>query len=175
MSNSIAVRKNVYVAAPLFNVAEREFNGKLKDDLKQFFDVFLPQEDGGLIVEMVKTGLSYEQAAQRVFEMDIAALDRCDILLIVMDGRTIDEGAVFELGYVYSQGKPCYGLQTDDRRLLRTGNNPMIDCACRHVFSTLEDLLNWAERHSAKDPVHLLNSLDNFLDSSVNERTHGNC
>ncbi len=78
--------------------------------------------------------------------LDIAALKKCDFVLIVLDGRSVDEGAAFELGYAYALGKVCYGLQTDPRRLLKIGiNNPMIDCALQQVFSSVDDLVAWAK------------------------------
>jgi nucleoside 2-deoxyribosyltransferase len=60
-----------------------------------------------------------------------------------MDGRVIDEGASFELGYAYSRGKVCIGLKTDVRRLLAIGDNPMIECALRAVFGSVEGVLAW--------------------------------
>ncbi len=133
----------VYVAAPLFNVAEREFNARLKLSLLPHIDVFLPQEDGGLIGELVANGASAIEAASSVFAMDVAAIRRCDALLIVMDGRSIDEGASVELGIAYALGKLCVGLQTDVRRLILGRNNPMIDCALDAVFASEATLVNW--------------------------------
>jgi nucleoside 2-deoxyribosyltransferase len=138
-------REKIYVASPLFNFAEQEFNQKIKKTLSKYFDVFLPQEDGGLIVDLIRDGLSPEVAAREVFNIDTAALDSCDLLLIVLDGRTIDEGAAFELGYAYAKGKLCFGLQTDVRRLLSFGNNPMIECSCEIIFDSLDIMISWLE------------------------------
>lgn len=138
-------RKKIYVASPLFNSAEQEFNQKIKRTLSKHFDVFLPQEDGGLIVDLIKDGLSPEVAAHEVFKIDTGAIDSCDLLLIILDGRTIDEGAAFELGYAHAKGKLCFGLQTDIRRLLSFGNNPMIECSCEIIFDSLELMIGWLE------------------------------
>jgi nucleoside 2-deoxyribosyltransferase len=62
----------------------------------------------------------------KVFEGDLEAIRNSDVLLMILDGRAPDEGACFELGYAYSLNKVCVGLQTDVRRLLTIGNNPMI-------------------------------------------------
>jgi nucleoside 2-deoxyribosyltransferase len=75
-------------------------------------------------------------------------MKKCDLILIVLDGRTVDEGAAFELGYVFAMGKPCYGLQTDVRRLLLTGNNPMLDCSLLQVFQDTEELIHWAQKYT---------------------------
>ena len=137
-------RPLLYLAAPLFTESERLFNTTVKQTVQCAFDVYLPQEDGGLMVDMIRDGMTPCDAAQIVFAGDVRAIDRCDVLLIVLDGRTVDEGASFELGYAYSKHKTCYALQTDPRRLLQTGNNPMIDGACTKVFTSLEELTVWA-------------------------------
>ena len=134
----------LYLAGPLFSEAELKFNAWLKGKLQPFFDVYLPQEDGGLLVEMVADGMPPDLAARRVFGIDIRAMDECDMMLIVLDGRAVDEGAAFELGYAYAKGKPCYGLKTDPRQLLATGNNPMIDKSLKQVFGTVDELVTWA-------------------------------
>lgn len=135
----------LYLAGPLFSEAERSFNIKLKRLLEPFFKVYLPQEDGGLMTEMVANGMIPEQAAKRVFSLDILVLDACNYFLIILDGRSVDEGAAFELGHAYASGKPCYGLKTDCRQLLSIGNNPMIDCSLKMIFPDIPSLLNWAK------------------------------
>jgi len=147
-------RRLVYVAAPLFNVAEREFNARLKRNLLTHTDVFLPQEDGGLIAELVANGASASEAAASVFAIDVAAIRRCDALLLVMDGRTIDEGASVELGIAYALKKLCIGLQTDVRRLVLGRNNPMIDCALDVVFASEAALVNWTATQYGVGNVH---------------------
>ncbi|MBC7790753.1 MAG: nucleoside 2-deoxyribosyltransferase [Anaerolineae bacterium] len=148
-------RPRLYVAAPLFCAAELEFNKQVRDALSGAFDVYLPQEDGGLLREMLEDGVSLEEGGRLVFERDIEALRSSDFLLISLDGRTVDEGAAFELGFAHALGKPCYGLQTDARRLLPIGNNPMLEGALQQVFSSLEELHAWAQ--SAGDTVRKQN------------------
>lgn len=143
-------RPRLYFAAPLFSHAERSFNGLAVSHLRSFFDVYLPQNDGGLLVDMIDRGIDPEEAANQVFNLDIAALKECDVILVVLDGRSVDEGAAFELGCAYMLGKQCYGLQTDPRRLLKTGNNPMLDCALHQVFASLDDLFEWAQSFAQK-------------------------
>lgn len=140
---------NIYVAGPLFNSEQLSFNISLKRCLSKFFDVYLPQEDGGLMTDMIAHGMSREAAAHTVFAADIRALQQCDFLLILMDGRTVDEGSAFELGFAYSLCKPCYGLQTSKGQLPQAVMNPMISCSLRHIFESVSALVNWAQR-SAK-------------------------
>ena len=148
-------KKKLYFAAPLFNSMEQQFNRELANMLARFFDVYLPQEDGGLMADMIKNGMKPERAAMEEFHADIKAVSSCDILLIILDGRTVDEGAAFELGFAYALGKPCFGLQTDVRRLLYTGNNPMLESSLCHVFQDVSALLIWAERYSIMEDYNI--------------------
>lgn len=142
----------LYFAAPLFNDSEREFNKKVAQSLGKWFDIYLPQRDGGLLTDLVRRGVSVEDAYQSIFERDVQAIRECDLLLIVLDGRSVDEGATFELGLAYSLGKVCLGLQTDSRRLLPIGNNPMIQCALKCVFQDIGELYSWAENSYVRPP-----------------------
>lgn len=148
----ISNRPNVYLAAPLFSISERQWNISLRNRLGEFCDVYLPQEDGALLVDLVANGVPVQEAKSTIFARDIEAIERCNILLLVMDGRVIDEGASFELGYAYSRGKICIGFKTDVRSLLSIGDNPMIECALRDIFSDMHEISEWIrngrwERH----------------------------
>lgn len=138
----------IYLAAPLFSAAERSRNTQLRDLMSTFAKVHLPQEDGGLIFDLVKSGMSPVEAKHRIFRDDISAIARCDVLVIVMDGRTIDEGASFELGYAFALGKACVGLKTDSRSLFTFGDNPMIEGAVREIFNDEASLCSWLEEYN---------------------------
>jgi len=146
----MCAKRNLYFAAPLFSEAELQFNVDLRNALSELFNVYLPQEDGQLLVKLVRDGVSVAAAKKSIFSHDMAALDKCDILLIVLDGRTVDEGAAFELGVAFTLGKKCVGLQTDPRQLLPVGNNPMIECALGRIFKSKSDLIAWAKLESIK-------------------------
>jgi nucleoside 2-deoxyribosyltransferase len=133
-------RISIYLAAPLFSVAERAFNVALRDDLLAFGRVFLPQEDGHLLAAMIDDGVDPVLARQIVFDRDMNAIVGCDLLVAVLDGRAVDEGVAFEIGVAYQLGRAVFGLQTDPRRLLPSGNNPMIQCALSGVDHTVEAL-----------------------------------
>lgn len=139
----------VYLAAPLFSQAERAMNKSLRDAIASFANVYLPQEDGGLILDLVGDGMPLEQAKSKVFQLDIDAIRACDVLVIVLDGRTVDEGAAFELGYAFATGKVCVGLKTDPRMLLPIGDNPMIEVALRKIFHDERDLVSWLASYDA--------------------------
>ena len=161
MTISLSYRKaRIYLAAPLFTPRERAFNADLKALLSEKFDVYLPQVDGLLLADLVRQGVNVEVAEKLVFDADVASMKEVDLLLAVLDGASIDEGVAFEIGFVYSLGKRCVGLQTDIRRQLPTGNNPMIGRSLSRIFMNVDELLDWANwfgshshaRHSSACP-----------------------
>jgi nucleoside 2-deoxyribosyltransferase len=133
----------VYFAAPLFNERERQFNSCLVGQLEDYVNVFLPQRDGALLVDMLAAGVPQCVAERRVFEQDCVAMIRADVLVAVLDGGHIDEGVAFEIGFAHALGKPCIGLQTDVRRALRSGNNPMIAQGLTEILSDVEAIVAW--------------------------------
>ncbi|AVO46632.1 nucleoside 2-deoxyribosyltransferase [Phreatobacter cathodiphilus] len=139
----------IYLAAPLFNDMERSFNARLAALLEPFSDVFLPQRDGKLMRDLVRQGMALESARQLVFEADIDALKRCSHVVAVLDGRTVDEGVAFEIGYARALNKFCIGLKTDDRALLPSGDNPMILAGCHEMFGSVVALVDYLRNDDA--------------------------
>jgi nucleoside 2-deoxyribosyltransferase len=138
-----------YFAAPLFNEMERRYNLEVVERIENCLDVFLPQRDGGLLVKLVNEGLSVDAAERSIFEKDLSAIEAADIVISVLDGAHIDEGVAFELGFAFALGKPCVGLQTDARRQLPTGNNPMLNRSLSPIFQTQDHLLEWLQHFVA--------------------------
>lgn len=134
----------IYFAAPLFNERERGYNLDVATALGVFAGVYLPQRDGSLLTEMVAAGVPLVVAEQRIFAQDCDALHRSDLLVAVLDGAHIDEGVAFEIGFARAIGCCCVGLQTDVRRALPTGNNPMIQAGLLKVFAELPSLIAFA-------------------------------
>jgi nucleoside 2-deoxyribosyltransferase len=138
----VSRKPRAYLAAPLFNEMERSFNANIELMLAPFIDVFLPQRDGGLLTKLVADGMALNLAKKYVFKKDVDAIASSDIIIAVLDGRTVDEGVAFELGYGYALGKLCIGLKTDDRTLLSTGDNPMITESCHRILTSVDELVN---------------------------------
>ena len=134
-----------YFAAPLFNEMERGYNNHVTRQLEEYVDVFLPQRDGGLLMQYVKEGISPDIAASLIFQKDLSAIQNADLLIAVLDGNAIDEGVAFEIGYMFATGGTCVALQTDVRRALPTGNNRMISSAMTAVFQTVSELIEWVK------------------------------
>lgn len=137
-------RLKVYIASALFSDAERSTNEAMASILDKWCDVFLPQRDGYLLTTLIERGMGVNEAYSFVFKKDIAAISRCDAVVINLDGRTIDEGAAFELGYAYANSKLCVGYRTDVRVLLQWGLNPMITAPLERVLTCHTELDEWA-------------------------------
>ena len=145
-------RPLIYLAAPLFSEAELSYNLLLASILERHVDVYLPQRDGGKLVDLVAQGVETNLAYKSIFDRDVEALKDADVLFLLMDGRSIDEGAAFELGYAAALKKSCVGLQTDPRRLLPLGNNPMIQVPLKLVFRNIDEVAQWAENFRSQRP-----------------------
>ncbi len=103
--------KTVYLAAPLFSEAERDFNRKLGEEIKSVgFKVFLPQEDSNNIKDE-------KNRQEIIFNKNVAAIERSDIIAAVIDGTDVDSGTAWEIGHAFAKGKTIIGLRTDFRTL----------------------------------------------------------
>ncbi|MCX6689363.1 MAG: nucleoside 2-deoxyribosyltransferase [Methanoregula sp.] len=102
----------IYLAAPLFSEAEREYNRAIAGLLKEnLFDVFLPQENGDI------SSARDRQAYVRIFTENKKALDNADLVVAIIDGADADSGTAWEMGYATALGKPVIALRTDFRQV----------------------------------------------------------
>ena len=134
--------KRIYIAEPMFSYAELSYNEMIANKLQSAnFDVFLPQRSGYKLVELMRE-MTPNKARKTIFEKDIKEVEKSDIIVIVLDGRTIDEGACVELGYGYALGKICYGLKTDPRTMMNGQINPMISECLNSILSSVDELIS---------------------------------
>ena len=129
----------IYLAAPLFNERERKYNSYLKQLLNH--DVFLPQEDGELITNLLREGMDLRTAIARIHQNDLKALHQCELMIAVLDGAHVDSGVAFEIGFFSALGKPIIGMHNDTRSELPFGHNPMIAGALEKVVTNDQELL----------------------------------
>lgn len=126
----------IYFAAPLFSDAERDFNKKMSELLRgHLFEVFLPQETGD------NESSREASSNKRIFEENLSALKKCDIVVCVIDGADADSGASWEMGYAYALGKKIIALRTDFRRV---GKNEIVNLMLEEsavVVNSQEELL----------------------------------
>jgi nucleoside 2-deoxyribosyltransferase len=95
----------LYLAGPLFTLAEQSFNTELARFLEgEGFEVWLPQDHE-----------PRSNTATAIFEMDVEALDWADMVVACMDGPDPDSGTAWECGYAYAKGKPIVCYRTDFR------------------------------------------------------------
>lgn len=141
----------LYFAAPLFNEAERQFNTALAAQLeKAGFSVFLPQRDGVEKNQMPFKDMEPDVRRKAIFQLDEATIKESDIFLIILDGRTPDEGACVELGIAHTHrsltGMPQHivGLHTDLRAAFVGAKlNPMIKVPIDFITPHQEELLRY--------------------------------
>jgi nucleoside 2-deoxyribosyltransferase len=109
----------VYLAAPLFSEAERNYNLSIAELLrKNFFDVFLPQVNGDDSESRTK------EKQFRIFSDNLNALKNADVLVAIIDGADADSGTSWEMGYFFALGKKIIALRTDFRR---SGNEEKVN------------------------------------------------
>ncbi len=66
--------------------------------------------------EVELDGLSPEEQARKIFETNVSLMDGCDMIIADMTpfrGESMDVGTAFEMGYMYSQGKPIFGYSNN--------------------------------------------------------------
>lgn len=125
----------VYCAGPLFNPKECEAMSEIASALENAgYKVFLPQRDGlelaCVLPALQERGIPYEEASaicnKAIFALDVFQIMDSDGLLLNMNGRVPDEGAVAEAGIAWAHGKALVIFNTDKRSLIRGNCNPMV-------------------------------------------------
>ena len=98
------------------------------------YSVFLPQEDGlkfaVLMPVLMDQGVSLDEATKilnlAIFSLDVFEIMRCDGLVLNMNGRVPDEGAMVEAGIAWSHDKTVVIFKSDDRSLIHGSCNPLV-------------------------------------------------
>lgn len=122
-----------YIAGPLFNEKEREFLEEINAVCQTIgISTYLPAQDGGLLSQ---------DNDDEVFQTDIKALNKADIVVASLNGVDVDSGTAFELGYAFAKGKKLFGLHTDFRTFSPTSEvNLMLlkSCVICHSLQELD-------------------------------------
>lgn len=140
--------QRVYCAGPLFNESERREMLAIADSLRRAgFEPFVPHADG-LEFAQVQPYLAargYEPAAvgqllhEAIFALDVyQVLVGCGSLVLNMNGRVPDEGAVAEAAMAWSVGKPIVIYKADARSKIAGRDNPLVVGLAG--FETIEDI-----------------------------------
>jgi nucleoside 2-deoxyribosyltransferase len=128
--------KYVYCSGPLFcpeEIAGMSAIARVLEDAG--LGTFLPHRDGieRLVMGLVNTPLNTnflggrEKIDRAIFALDVYQIvDRCDCLVLNMNGRVPDEGAVAEAGIAFASGKPVVIYKNDARTIFKGRDNSMI-------------------------------------------------
>lgn len=99
------MKKKIYLAGPIFSLAEQQFNSSLYDTLKSLhYDVFLPQKEC--------SGL---KKSSDIFHKNKESIDSSDIIIAILDGADADGGTCWECGYGFAMKKHIIAVRTDFR------------------------------------------------------------
>jgi nucleoside 2-deoxyribosyltransferase len=131
----------VFLAAPLFSEAEREFNSKIAKRLRENgFEVWLAQE-----APFIQHSTHKEK--KRIYEGDISALKSSEVVAAVLDGMEVDAGVAYEIGYATALGKPIVGLKTDYRAFSEMEEvNLMLEVSLIKICKSIDELIGSLSR-----------------------------
>lgn len=127
----------IFLAAPLFNEAEQDFNSKIAKRLREEgFEVWLAQESS-----FIQHGAHKEK--KKIFEGGISALKASDAIVAVLDGIQVDAGVAFEVGFARALEKPVVGFKTD-YRVFSAGEevNLMLDVSMIKMCESVDEVVN---------------------------------
>lgn len=130
-------KKKVFLSGPMGSMAEIEGQMALRKVLEPAYHVYLAPTDGvemrsliELIADPAAFSKQFLQAALLVQQIgwaqEMYQLLSCDALVLNMDGRVPDEGAVVEATTAYMSGKPVVIFKDTAVTFWDFFNNPMV-------------------------------------------------
>ena len=140
-------KKAIYIAGPLFSIAEKQFLIKFVDEIATKLNLdpinhfFLPHRDAG--------DLGIINGREDIFKSDLDHLNKAEIVIAVLEGADVDSGTAVEIGYAFAKNKKIFGFLTDIRaygnsREIQKLNN-MVWGICnegKSIFHNIDDLCN---------------------------------
>ncbi len=128
--------RRVYCAGPLFSAIERREMLEIADEFRRSgFDPFVPHADGMefALVQPYLIDQGYDPTAvgqllhEAVFALDTyQVVLGCGSLVVNLNGRVPDEGAVAESAMAWLLGKPMVAYKDDVRSLIAGRDNPLV-------------------------------------------------
>ena len=126
----------IYCAGPLFNRPEQEEMGEIARTLEGAgFSTFLPHRDSFLFMDVYREFLrggyagaeSNRMIQQAIFWLDAyEVIAGCQGLVLNMNGRVPDEGAVAEAAMAWMAGKAIVLYKSDSRSVIQGDDNEMV-------------------------------------------------
>jgi len=130
---------NIYLAGPLFTMAEREWNLRFAEALAANIDqshepnVFLPQIDCGDCFQQDDPGAA-------VFRRCCEMIRNCQAVVAILDGADADAGTAYEIAYTKNATIAIViGVRTDTRPGQEKGVNYMLSQGCDEVVVASAD------------------------------------
>jgi nucleoside 2-deoxyribosyltransferase len=134
--------KKIYIAGPLFNKHEQMYLEDIAKELEgKGYDCFLPHRDQPADIdesEMKNTAMLSQESKDKIFKIDLDALDAADLTVALLSGQDIDSGTSAEIGYTYAQGKPVIGIDAFERRY----RNLFVEGMITKKVNKVSELLN---------------------------------
>ena len=144
-------KRYVYCSGPLFCPEEIESMSKIAKTLEdEGYGTFLPHRDGleAHVMKMVNDPRVTNRMFRRIskfinkaiFALDIYQIvERCDYLVLNMNGRVPDEGAIVETAIAFAAGKPLIIYKNDNRTEFNGNDNSMIT-GLSYTFSYVDEI-----------------------------------
>ncbi|HUW14237.1 MAG TPA: nucleoside 2-deoxyribosyltransferase [Anaerolineae bacterium] len=153
----------VYCAGPLFSEGERREMADIADALeKAGHETFLPQRDGIHIAAVcgeltAMTGARDTEVARflerAVFALDVRQVERaCDAIVVNLNGRVPDEGAVVEMAIAWANQKPVVAYIDESRSFAGMANPLVAGLYDFQLVTTIGDIPNALEQVAAMPP-----------------------
>jgi nucleoside 2-deoxyribosyltransferase len=126
------MKERIYLSGPLFSQAEIYWGRQIKAAILE------------LGVEVIWPHEMASGSAEEIFQVNLQALDGCNIMVAILDGAQVDDGTAWEIGYHYSRGRKIIGIRTDFRKAGETNSskvNAMVECSCLTIVGGLDHLV----------------------------------
>jgi nucleoside 2-deoxyribosyltransferase len=169
----------IYCAGPLFNPKEREEMQEIATFLeKGRYKVFLPHRDGLefslLFPSLLEKGVESQRAKEilnkAIFSLDVFQINDSNGLILNLNGRVPDEGAMVEAGIAWACNKVIVTFRTDSRSLIEGICNPMILGLSDFYFVTkYEDIPQAFHAEFSKVEENLTLSRPPYFDSTAKD------
>lgn len=134
----------IYLAGPLFTLAERQFNLQMAGGLRAHgHEVWVPQEN--------EPPHKDADMGLKIFQKDVEGLEFADIIVACMDGPDPDSGTCWECGWAYAKNKPVITFRTDFRA---DGDVPGAPFNLMLVHSSVMLFMPWVDLYEIVETVH---------------------
>jgi len=142
----------IYLATPLFTAAEQAWGADLTARMEALgCEVYYPWRDAGDAALLAAWGDDWDRINAEIARRNLRALERCDLVVAVVDGADADSGVAMEIGYAHALGTPIRLVRTDFRSQgPRVGPvNIMLGAVAPAPFTTVDALLDDLARSGA--------------------------